>query len=95
MSKPLAPCGTYAAYQRHLRRAEPIDPECRKAQAVYQATWRAANPKQRDRERAVTRAASRALWLLKADHPAEFAAYYAQQVAKEQRYFVVDGKATP
>lgn len=29
--KPLAPCGTQAAYERHLRRKEPVDEACRKA----------------------------------------------------------------
>lgn len=31
--KPLAPCGTQGAYDRHIRRKEPIDEACRKAHA--------------------------------------------------------------
>jgi hypothetical protein len=31
--KPLAPCGTQGAYDRHLRRGEPVDDACRKAHA--------------------------------------------------------------
>lgn len=31
MTRPLAPCGTDAAYQRHYRRGEPIDDACREA----------------------------------------------------------------
>lgn len=30
-AKTLAPCGTPAAYRRHLRKDEPIDPACREA----------------------------------------------------------------
>lgn len=29
--RPLAPCGTRAAYERHLRRKEPVDDACREA----------------------------------------------------------------
>lgn len=29
--RPLAPCGTLAAYQRHMRKHEPIDDACRQA----------------------------------------------------------------
>lgn len=28
----MAPCGTYSAYRRHLRRGEPVDEACRQAQ---------------------------------------------------------------
>ena len=35
MARPLAPCGTYGAYQRHLKRKEPVDPECRQAASDY------------------------------------------------------------
>ena len=31
--KPLSPCGTQGAYDRHIRRKEPIDDACRKAHA--------------------------------------------------------------
>lgn len=31
--KPLAPCGTQAAYDRHVRRKEPVDEACRQAHA--------------------------------------------------------------
>lgn len=30
----VTPCGTYAAYQRHVRRHEPIDQECRDAKRL-------------------------------------------------------------
>jgi hypothetical protein len=33
----LKPCGTYAAYRRHQRRGERIDPACDEAQRVYRA----------------------------------------------------------
>lgn len=34
MPKPPAPCGTKAAYERHLRRDEPVDDACRRANTV-------------------------------------------------------------
>ena len=34
MPKPPAPCGTKAAYERHLRRKEPVDDACRRANTV-------------------------------------------------------------
>jgi hypothetical protein len=38
----LAPCGTWAAYRRHLRRYEPVDDACRKAASAYVTARRAA-----------------------------------------------------
>lgn len=38
--KPLRPCGTYAAYQRHVRHREPIDAACRAANTAHVAAWR-------------------------------------------------------
>lgn len=45
----LAPCGTLAAYRRHLRRGTPVDEACRQAQArAYQdrvaAGWTRPSP---------------------------------------------------
>jgi hypothetical protein len=34
-----APCGTRTAFQRHIRRREPIDPACRQADNTYRAAW--------------------------------------------------------
>ena len=33
----IAPCGTPSAYSRHVRRGEPIDDACRKANTAYKA----------------------------------------------------------
>jgi WhiB family redox-sensing transcriptional regulator len=38
----LKPCGTQAAYDRHVKRSEPIDDECREANRVRQAERRKA-----------------------------------------------------
>ncbi|MGW7301443.1 MULTISPECIES: WhiB family transcriptional regulator [unclassified Streptomyces] len=37
---PAAPCGTRAAYQRHLRRGEPVDEACRAANARSASSYR-------------------------------------------------------
>lgn len=36
--RPLAPCGTEAAYNRHTRKGEPIDEACRRAHSRYART---------------------------------------------------------
>jgi WhiB family redox-sensing transcriptional regulator len=38
--KSVPPCGTPAAYQRHLRREEPIDQACREANAAARRQYR-------------------------------------------------------
>lgn len=38
--RPLAPCGTEVAYQRHHRNGEPIDAACRDGHAAYNASRR-------------------------------------------------------
>ena len=40
MARPLAPCGTYGAYQRHLKRREEVDQACRDAARAYVAARR-------------------------------------------------------
>ncbi|WP_454130142.1 hypothetical protein [Microbacterium aurum] len=37
MPRPKSPCGSYSAYQRHLRERAPIDPACRRAQQEHDA----------------------------------------------------------
>ncbi|MEH0428800.1 WhiB family transcriptional regulator [Streptomyces stelliscabiei] len=39
--RPLAPCGTRSAYQRHLRNREPIDEACRNANSASGVKYRA------------------------------------------------------
>ena len=36
---PTEPCGTVAAYKRHLRHGEPTDPACRQAWADWQRQY--------------------------------------------------------
>jgi len=38
--KPIPPCGTYRAHQRHVREGEPIDAACAQGQREYQAEYR-------------------------------------------------------
>jgi hypothetical protein len=38
--KPLKPCGTLAAYKRHIARKEPVDPDCAEASRTYAAERR-------------------------------------------------------
>ena len=41
-TKPLSPCGTRAAYERHLRNREIVDQPCRDAYAEDKRNWRQA-----------------------------------------------------
>ena len=41
MARPLAPCGTYGAYQRHLKRKEPVDDACSAAPTAYRESRKA------------------------------------------------------
>lgn len=43
MSRELQPCGTWGAYQWHLRNDVPVDDACREACRVRSAEYRAAN----------------------------------------------------
>ena len=41
---PVQPCGTVAAYQRHVQAKEATCDACKAAWRVYFRQWRAANP---------------------------------------------------
>ncbi|MFJ5638698.1 WhiB family transcriptional regulator [Streptomyces sp. NPDC093223] len=45
-SRPLTPCGSYAAYRRHIRKGEPVDAACRAANTARSARYRAASSTQ-------------------------------------------------
>ena len=46
MPRVLKPCGTHAAYQRHLRLGEKPCAECTRAKRNYQRDWNKANRKE-------------------------------------------------
>lgn len=72
MAKKLAPCGTYAAYVRHIQKGEQPDEACRLANSRYKREYRASRPDVRAREQAAVRARNRALELLAREYPARF-----------------------
>lgn len=41
MTRQLQPCGTNAAYQRHVKAGEPADDACLTAHGEYMAAWKA------------------------------------------------------
>lgn len=47
MARPLAPCGTYSAYQRHRKRGEAVDSDCEQAHQDYLAALRGPDAKPR------------------------------------------------
>lgn len=72
MTKPLAPCGTESAYQRHRRRGEPQDPECLAAHAA-----RGRTPDRREYFVTRRRIEQRARRMLRELYPAEYEAHAA------------------
>lgn len=65
----LQPCGTYAAYQRHWRKGEPIDEACRQAASGYTTRYRAGNPVAAERYKRDQQIRSQALQQLAHEYP--------------------------
>lgn len=84
MSRPLQPCGTYAAWQRHYSaREEPCEP-CQQARLEYQRTYRKrVPPKETEKRKARRRAERRALYGLAARYAVAFDALLDQELTKE------------
>ena len=57
MTRLLKPCGTVAAYARHVRRGEPIDDACRDAARVYKQIRRTGSAEPRELQPCGTNAA--------------------------------------
>jgi hypothetical protein len=74
--------GEYAGAMWHQKHGVPKCPECKEAARQYKAEWRAKDPGNRQSERDINNAASRALWRLADLHPTEFAALVAEERAK-------------
>lgn len=82
MKKTPAPCGTYAAYQRHRAANEDACVPCKAAANDYQAAYRRANP-QSVRQRTATQTAwRRAASRLAAAHRQEFDRLYRTEKRK-------------
>lgn len=64
MSKPLAPCGTNAAYMRHIVAGEETDRACKDAHAAYAASHKTAGAAGRIRKAAMEQLAE--------EHPDRF-----------------------
>lgn len=83
MPNHLQDCGTYGAYQRHIKHGEEPDQECREARNAYMRERRAKNPsvlrKQRDRDRVRLRALIR----LSKAHLLEYRQLLAEETARD------------
>ncbi len=78
----LQPCGTSAAYQRHLYHGEAPCGECRAANTGRQGKYIAVSPGAREASRKVMSARSRALVRLKAMHPGQYRALYTEEMGR-------------
>lgn len=88
-ARPLLPCGTYAAWQRHYKAGEEPCPEDVQAKREYQAARRKKVGRPdltTSRMKAYQRARSRALHRLARTYDAAFAGYLAEELAKEEDY---------
>lgn len=77
----LAPCGTYSAYQRHIRRGETPCAACRKANSEYHRQHRATHPERLNRESAYNGARDRALTRLAHLYPTEFEVLLSEELS--------------
>lgn len=77
--KPVQPCGTYAAYERHRRRGEQPDQDCVDAARTYSAARHQRNRHHQRHEDAARRRAHRRL---AAAHQTEFRALYLRELAR-------------
>lgn len=78
---PKAPCGTFGAYQRHIRNGEtPCDP-CAEASRVYMQRWRRDTGDVTNRQ--TMRIKSRVLHRLKDLHPDEYDRLLAEEWERE------------
>lgn len=75
--------GTYAGYQRHRHDGELACGPCREANRDYSRKFRSERPDVKARERASTRARSRALWRLADLHRDEYDRLYADELRAE------------
>ena len=75
----LLPCGTHAAYQRHLRAGEKACKECRAANAKRSTKYLRTSPEARASNAKSSAAWHRAASRLKARHPAEYRALYDEE----------------
>lgn len=80
--KTLKPCGTLAAYQRHLRRGEAPCADCRRANRDYHRRDRATNPKRQEREAIYNAAYDRAATRLTHAFPDAFRALLNEELGK-------------
>ena len=69
MSGEVPPCGTYNAYQRHVKHNEPTDPACKEANRLYGIAYRSKNPQDRSRYNDYGKARARALERLAKRYP--------------------------
>lgn len=74
--------GTYSGYQRHVKDHEAACRPCRDAAAAYSRKYRQKEGVM-ERERAVSRAGSRAAWRVVALHRDEYDRFYADELRAE------------
>lgn len=81
--KKWAPCGTYAAYQRHRRRSEQPCAPCRVAATTYHRELRRDSAETRASINRQSRVQSRALHRLRQSHPDEYRKLYVEEMHRE------------
>lgn len=73
-------CGTYAGYQRHVRRGEVTCADCRRASAAYMRQFRESRPDIRADERRRNAARDRAAWRLVDEYRSRFHELYVEEL---------------
>lgn len=75
-------CGTYGAYQRHLRRDETPDDACREANNAYLREYRRTHPDIYARGLEMKTARDKAMLRLSREYPARFHAILSEEQAR-------------
>lgn len=79
MKTSLQPCGTRAAYMRHIENGEDPDVACRRANTEHQGRYIAESPQARGKHAVRVAARQRALARLSAMHPVQYRALYNEE----------------
>jgi len=85
VTRKLKPCGTLAAYKRHLRMGEKPCDACTSANTATRKAYYHSSPAVRSLQVRRNLARLRALARLKAAHPDEYRRFYAEEMQRSER----------
>ena len=85
MTRKLKPCGTLAAYKRHISKGEKPCNACQQANTDHANAFYHRSPEHRAVKARRALARQRAFARLKALHPVEYRRLYAEEIQRSER----------